>query len=480
MRSKIITMMVALCTISALIGMPVLPVQAVAYGTSFTTSITYQNVGSATTTSLGLEFYAENSATAIPITLAALAPFAASSVYVGSLSGLATGFQGSAVLSSDQPIVATLVQIAPTTSTVKNRPLSNGFSAGASTISIATVLKNSSNTNSSFSVQNVDSLAAADLSVNFYAVGSTTAITVPVKNLPAGAAKYFNLATLTDISASTFNGSVKITAVQTGTTTPGSIVASALELSTTDDSAYAFEGTSGGASPVYMPSAFCNYGTNGNITSYYAVQNVDPSADAAVTVTYSNGKTHGPITIHAGNKSSFSGCDPLSGNPSGFIGSAIISSAGGQPLVAIGKIKGDGLSTAFVGASTGAAELAAPYVRYTTAHWLDGTKQRAFIAIQNIGSALAAGDVSVKYYDKDGNLVGTDKNTAALATGAKFSSNASLIGSAGAEFGFASSGIGGAAIIQGPTGSQLTAVVRIQTYVGPGTVGEDYNATPVQ
>ena len=480
MRAKVFSLAVAFLTITALIGMPALPVQAIAYGTSFTSSVTYQNVGSAPTTTLTLNFYPAGSSTAIPVTLGNLAKYAASSIYVGSLSSISSGFQGSAVLSSDQPMVATLVQVPPSTSTVKNRPLSNGFSNGAPVISIATVMKNAP-TNTSFSIQNVDPSHGADLTVQFYAIGSTTPITDTVTNLPSGSSKIYDMGTFSKITSSTFNGSVTITAKQTGTTTDGSIVGSALELSTTSDAADAFESTSGGASKVYMPSAFCNYGAHSNITSYYAIQNVDPSADSQVTANYSNGNHEGPITIHAGNKFSFGGCDAASGNTAGFIGSAIVNSSGGQ-IVGIGKIVGDGLTTAFIGASSGSEKLAAPYVRYTTAHWYDGTRQRAFIAIQNVGSALNAGDVKVYYYDKTGALVGTDTNTKSLAMGDKFSTSAANLGTAGAEFGFSSSGTGGAVIINGPTGSQLVAIVRIQTYLVStgGMVGEDYNAMPIQ
>ncbi len=318
----------------------------------------------------------------------------------------------------------------------------------------------------------------ADLTVRFYAVGSTTPITVPVTNLPSGAAKYFDMATLSNITAASFNGSAQVTAVKTGTTTPGAVVASALELSTTGTAASAFEGTTGGAGTIYMPSAFCNFGSAANITSFYAIQNVAPSGSAAVTVTYSNGKTHGPVSIAAGNKFSFSGCDPAAANPVGFIGSATVSSSGGS-IVGLGKVTGNGLSTAFLGATSGATRLAAPYVRYTTTHWTDGTRQRANIAIQNVGGSLPAGSVTIKYYDKDGNLVGTDSNTSTLANGAKFSTNSTRVGSAGFEFGYYGSQIGGAALIEGPAGSQLVAVVRIETSVGSGSVGEDYNATPI-
>jgi hypothetical protein len=100
------------------------------------------------------------------------------------------------------------------------------------------------------------------------------------------------------------------------------------------------------------------------------------------------------------------------------------------------------------------------------------------IAIQNVGGNLAAGSVTVVYFDKDGNKVGTD-TLGAIANGAKLSSNASKIGAAGAEFGYIGGSFGGAVIVQGPVGSQLVVVARVETKVGSGTVGEDYNGIPI-
>src|SRR5262245_1031347 len=90
------------------------------YTTSFTTSITYANVGGSTAHS-SLTYFAENSSTPIQTTLADLNAGAGSSVFVGNVSQVQAGFKGSAVLSSDQPLVATLVQVPAGTSPVKNR-----------------------------------------------------------------------------------------------------------------------------------------------------------------------------------------------------------------------------------------------------------------------------------------------------------------------------------------------------------------------
>jgi hypothetical protein len=443
-----------------------------AYSSAFTTSITYQNVGSGTA-NIMFQFYAENNGTAIPIQRT-LAQGAGSSLFVGSLGEINPGFNGSVVMSSDQPVVATMVQISSNAG-VKNRPLSNGFSSGAAEVLLATVLKNTFSTTSKFAVQNVSS-GSVDLTIKFYNADNPAAppIQITHANLPAGASKYFDAGQIAQLPAS-FNGSAVITAVQSGTSTPAPIAATVLELQTNGPAASSFEGVTGGANTVYMPSALCNaFGA----TSAYAVQNTSSSNAANVTVSYSNGQSES-APIAAGAKKSFIGCTV---NPAGFSGSATITSTG-APIVVIGKVFGSGNSTAFVGATSGASTLALPYVRFTEAQWESGQRQRAYIAIQNVGAPLAAGTVVVKYLDRLGNQVGTH-TLDAIATGAKVNTHArhpGVVGNAAqlAEFGYADGQFGGSVIVQGPGGSQLVAVVRIQSAFGSGVVGEDYNGIPV-
>ncbi len=224
-----------------------------------------------------------------------------------------------------------------------------------------------------------------------------------------------------------------------------------------------------------MPSALCKY-TAAQQTTAYAVQNVS-SVPVQVTVKYSSGANDGPYTIDAGGKRSFDGCAV---NAPGFIGSAVIEATGGN-IVAIGKVYGGGLYTAFLGFTSGASKVALPYIRYTQSGWTNGTRQRAFIAIQNVGTSdLPAGAVSVKYYDKNGALVGTH-TLGAIPVGGKVNSNASMIGQAGNEFGYYPDGtFGGSAVVEGPQGSQLAVVVRVQTYVSSTEVpGEDYTGIPI-
>lgn len=451
------------------------------YNTPFVTSVTYQNI-SGSQANVIFYFYPENSGTAtqVPLTLAANA---GASLFIGGLASLPSNFSGSAVVSSNQPIVATLVQI-PQSSTVVNRPLSNGFSSASSQVTIATVLKNRFNQTTRFSVQNAHS-SAVDLRIRFFNAEDPSAAPIELiqNNLPVGAAQSFDAGALAQLP-SPFNGSAIITAVQTGTSTPANIVASALELGTTTtvpNDVKAFEGVSAGARTVYMPSALCN--AFGGQETFYAITNTSLSTGTDVTVTYSNGNSE-VKSIGGGRKASFRGCD--ANNPVNFNGSATITSSA-TDIVVIGKVAGTGISSAFLGEPNGAARLALPYVRWTAdSNYGAGlNRQRGFIAIQNIGSA-AVSNITVRFLNKNGETVGT-QTIASIAPGAKANANAAgATLAAGAltdalnEFGYPEGnpggGFGGSVIVEGPAGSSLVAVVRVASRLSNGSlVAEDYN-----
>lgn len=446
-----------------------------AYTASFTTSITYQNIGSATA-NIVLTYYTENTGTQISGGSYTLAPGASSSIFAGNVTGLPAGFRGSAVLSSDQPIAATLVQISTGAGTlVRNRPLSNGLSEGSNNVLLATVLRNRFDTTSRFAIQNADS-GPVNFTLRIFNADANGALvaTDTKNNVPPNTAIYYDMATIPGVPDN-FSGSATIEAT-------GKVVASVMELSVSGVAASAFEGVTGGANTVYMPSALCN--AFGGYNSFYAVQNTSTSQSANVTVTYKdlNNNTVGTQTgnIGPGAKQSFATCGGGMGD--GFNGSAIITSSG-APIVAIGKVGGLGVSSAFIGATSGASKLALPYVRWTPKPIYDsGQRQRAFIAIQNIGGPLSAGQVTVKYVDKNGNTLQT-QSLDALGSGAKQSVNWSQVGG-DTDFGFypGDGSFGGGAIIEGPAGSQLVAVVRIQSADPGGAtgVGEDYNGIPIQ
>jgi hypothetical protein len=458
------------------------PAQAQAYTTSFTTSITYQNVGTADTTSLHILFYPTPTTTdPIDITRPNLAMGAGTSVSIGTLGDIDPGFKGSAVMQSDQPLLATLVQV-PAPGNVKVRPLSNGFAAGAPQSLIATVLKNmfSPANNTIFSVQNVDS-QANDINIKYYDTTATLRLEEDFEDVASGAAIYVNTGEAGNALPSPFNGSAVVTATRADSS-DGAIVSSAMELEVTGVGAKAFEGVAQGATTFYMPSALCNFAIGPGLltNTSYAVQNTSLTTETVVTVTYSNGATL-TKTVGAGSKQSFVACQ-ATGMTQNWNGSATVTSTA-TDVIAVGKAYGAGLSTAFVGAAMGSGteKVALPYVRWaSTANWNSGVQQRVYITIQNIGATDITGDVTVDYVDCRGEIDGTHTITGGIAAGAKKNSNAFLAGLS--EFGICGEGgpqFGGGAMVHAPSGAQLAVVARVSTLdIATGLiVGEDYNGT---
>lgn len=490
MKIKILSVFVVLSLLVGL-GATATPVRAVGYGTSFLTSITYMNVGTASADII-MSFYSEEATTVTAsYPVASLAPGAAASLGVGSV--FTTAFKGSGVISSSQPVVATMVQVPQGATTVKNRPLSNGFSNGSTTTYVATALKAKFNATSIISVQNAGA-STATVSVAFKHTTDGTDHTYSVTLAP-GAAKYYDLGLLSEIG-SVFNGSVVITS-------DVPLVATALELFTNSDAVYAFEGVSSGATTVYMASALCKFGAS-NTTTSYAVQN-SGTQPTNVSVSFKGTANGAPVnvtytlanSVAAGAKASISGCgDATHPIPSNFIGAATLTTGsvdGGttpaQPILAIAKVAGNGaFVTAALGATEGSDTLALPYVRFSALYYAyTSTRpvQQTNIAIQNIGgTSIAANEIDVQFIGPDGTVLGTYTYPNILAVGAKFSVNPSMAGLP--EFGYKADPVtglpvsyGGGARIVGPDGSELAAIARVATSTSAGDVAEDYNGLPI-
>ena len=474
---------VMLMIVSIMLSVAIGSASAQAYDAHFTTGITYVNVGTATTTTLDLLFYmGPDDLTPITFSLPALAPNAASSIYVGNISDVPAGFQGDAIMQSDQPMLVTLVQIVTDNAALKNRAISNGFSAGAAQSLIGTVIKGAVDTNSIIALQNADSDSNI-VTVKFFDQSAVQKYIV-TQEIEQGASFYIDVGQLADFPAN-FNGSAVATAVRSAGG-DGAIVSSVMELNIAAKGLKAFEGVASGAKLVYMPSALCN--VFGGQNTAYAIQNASLTESTNITVTYSTstGSTFtATANIGPGAKAPFIGCDTL---PQNSFGSAVVESST-TDVIAIGKAYGAGLSSAYNGVVSGTEKNVMPYYRWATdAHWfgLDVQRgQRVTLAIQNLGADFAVGDViTVAYTKPDGTVAGTDTITIGdadclhLLHGEKCNSEASKAGLS--EFGYWPDGtFGGAAIVTGPAGSQLTSIARVASltsYPPAQFVAEDYNS----
>lgn len=483
-------------------------VQASARTISWVVSITYQNVDTVPGT-VSVAFYPEGSTTPVvfdPLNGGEIQPGAGASLYVGSVTGLSTGFVGSAVMLSNARLVATAVQFHQNTGTekVKMRILSNGFRAedASNQYLIATALANTYQRTNVFSIQNVES-ETITATIKFYQSSNGALASTVAYDIPAQSTKYIEMDKTADtgLGSTVFNGSAIVTAVlKSNPATNAKVVASVNEYYTTKDVASAFEGIplSRASQTLYMATGLCEmYG----LDSFYAVQNASLTDTTEITVTYYTTSgvekaVDGPYTLGPGQKKSIITCSPSSGTDmTEFTGSAVITSTV-SPVAAIGRAQlsileprpgQEDMFTAFLGEPQGYSKLALPFIRYANDTNYNavsnlGGKQRAFLAIQNLESTSAK--VDVEYYDKNGVKVAT--HTLTIASKAKANSNASMAGALGVsgmvagEFGYYLDGsFGGAVIIRANSENPTAKFIAIARVQNPGA-GEDYNAVPVQ
>ncbi|GMQ78042.1 MAG: hypothetical protein BMS9Abin02_0538 [Anaerolineae bacterium] len=470
---------------------------------NWTVAVTYQNVGTQAS-SVFVEFYSEGSSTPIqfdPLDGGKLAAGAGKSFWIGAVNDVPSGFNGNAVMQSDQPLVATVVQFSQDPG-FKMRLLYNGFqTSGASNqYLIPTALLNKFSRTTVFSIQNTEN-QSIDVTVRFYDADDNGKLVSTIKHtIKKNSSKFIKMDDTSDTgfpaSKTVFNGSAIVTAVFTSGGGDANVVAAANEYYTNSNLAASFEGVpvTAAGNTIYLATGLCE---RFGLDTFYAVSNADAvSGNAKITVEYFNTDgtskaKDGPYTIGPGQKKSIRTCNPSDGtNMSNFTGSAVVTSTG-NAIVVMGKAQNSlnaGTSgtkdvfTAFLGESGGTTKKAMPFVRWANdSQYNDpnnnGGKQRSFIAIENVSNS--SGKFDVKYFDKNGKLVAT--HTLTINASSKGNTNASLAGALGSSgmvsgaFGYYTDNTAGGGVIVESQGSQkFIAIDRVQN---PGA-GEDANAVP--
>ena len=377
---------------------------------TWTSAIQYQNPNSEDGTLNVVFFDTSGGATvADPIDIDA---YTSGTLLVGTVSGLGTNFEGSAVLQADVPIVANYRSfVSGSDQENYDFTITNGYSAdnAGTTVYLATVLKEQFNSTSRFGIQNLDTVAT-NVTIEFFAVGAATPTHTITPTIPARSSYVASMADFAEgeIPAG-FSGSLRATA-DNGTS---KLVATSEETWDTGRQAYGFEGVSKGATKIYVPTMLSYFkGSNGknNQMSYYAFQAVGGDVDiemkhydrdtgAQLGTTYTT-------TILDGNKVSL---NPKThgGVPNGSIGSSVIEVTGGTgSLLGIVKVydSATGLLTSYTAESsytvTSTVKLGLPFVVHEG--WGNGD-WNSYIAVQNIGTADAT-NVTATFYNSDGSV----------------------------------------------------------------------------
>jgi hypothetical protein len=246
----------------------------------------------------------------------------------------AAGFNGSVVVSSDQPIAVISNLVVNTTARALGSYVA--FESGANTIYFPLLMKGNASQTSTFNVQNTGS-DSVDITISFTPeVGSSYPSISPINDTIAmGAAHTYDLGTLSQFSSVTkWVGSASVTVGDTADSIAG--VASTVNQKFSDAYQLAtYNAFNSGSTTVLLPLIQEN--NSGNRTSINC-QNIDPSNTTTISVAY---------TPEAGSVSKVSESKPgITANgiavflqdyqgSAKFVGSATVTSSPAVPLVCV-------------------------------------------------------------------------------------------------------------------------------------------------
>lgn len=361
--------------------------QAQAQAITFSSGIQVQNLSS-TAANISIAFYALKTATP-SATFDATVPANNSVTYASLPSAVQAGFDGSAVISSDQRIAAIANIVSPDLATFATTGLGgeaySGVTEGSTTVRVPLLFRNSNGFSTFVAVQNVGS-TATNITIT-YQNGATAAET----NVPPGASVRFDQRTATGLPDG-FIGAATITS------TASDIAAVVTQVGPTTLLIYNGFSSATSRLPVFP---LVNANNAGFITGI-AIQNAG-TAPTTVTVGYSpsvgaNGQAQGAactetLTINPGASANFA-VDAFRTTVNGencangatFVGSGrVTTNSGDQPLVAIvnqlnsGTNKGGAYSAFDTG--TASDTVVYPLMQDRVANFFTG------VGIYNAGSA---------------------------------------------------------------------------------------------
>ena len=304
---------------------------------TFSSGIQVQNLSS-TAASIDIAFYPLKNGTA-SVSVPATVPANGSLIYAQLPSQVAAGFDGSAVISSDQRIAATVNIVSPDINTFGSTGLGGGTYAGVTsgspTVRLPLLFKNVAGFSTFYNVQNVGT-TATNISVAYQNGGTDT-----FANLAPGASVRFNQNENTGIP----NGFVGAATI---TSSSSDIAAVVTQVGKTTVLIYNGFSSAGSQAPVFP---LVNANNSGFITGI-TLQNAGTVATTA-TVSYtpalnSQGTAQGvacaeTLTIQPGASANFA-VDAFAKDVAGencakvnlFVGSGrVTANTGSQPLVAI-------------------------------------------------------------------------------------------------------------------------------------------------
>lgn len=469
-RLSLFSLVLALSLVAALAG-PVTAAPLAATATTWSSAIAYYNPDAAG--DLVVTYYNADGSVAAESDAISIPSHGSGTLMIGDLGTLPSDFGGSAVISSGVPLVAVYKQFPGGTDTNYSPVFYSAFSAdqAGNWFWIPSWVRFAG----SYTQLGIQNLEDSEISVHVALKNTANTITNHYSfDIAAGGNKlvtYKELAEVGTAVVTPFDGAAMVEAVIKGTTDPADIVVAAQDLYTAGRRAYAYEGVNSGATELYMPNAMCNVGTTKQ-TTLFAIQNTDSVSTGAIfaefytdagalIVRYKLAKSLVPgqrVTLNPCSARAMAG---KTGTAKIYATTGTLYTSPRVQIAAVGKAQSnDGLLTAYTGAAAGATLVHLPYVRWASA----GENTAMFI--QN--TTTSAANVSVKYYNADGDLVATH-NVVVPAKGKK-NSNPSMVPSSLTSGTF----IGAVTVTSTQPVVVLARTQKRTTIVNYKTLGEDY------
>jgi hypothetical protein len=319
------------------------------------------------------------------------------------------GFNGSVVVSSDQPVVAIA-------NTLGNSPQyaasTESFSEGSNSVKLPLIMKNNSGFYTWFNVQNAGS-SDASVTVQFVPGSSGTGYTTSAQTIKPGAAATYNQRLEPDANlGTTFVGSAVVNSSQPVVATVMQVGEGLAKIM------MGYNGFTTGSTAVSLPLIMAN---NSGYFTGYQVQNVGTSA-ATVTIDYGEnivGSFAPPddtVTLDPNESATFIQSGGTWGTNK-FVGSATITCS--EPVVAIVNqvgAAGSAVGTAYNGfnPSQATSKVSAPLIMANNSGYYTG------IQVMNVGTAATT--ITVDY---GANLAGSynpPNETATIQPGDSYNS----------------------------------------------------------
>ncbi|MFX1411327.1 MAG: hypothetical protein ACFFA6_13335 [Promethearchaeota archaeon] len=434
-----------LCTV--VIGILLAGLTATAASAQMTTNTSFQVQNlSGSPANVNIAFYDSSGNQVVAANVSDTIPGNDSTLYTQSNNAsLPTGFNGSVVVSSDQPVAAIGIQEAKNAaSTLYYQGTYSGFSAGATTFYLPVIMDSFYGYTTEVSIQNAGS-SNVDVTIN-YTGGYSDSTT----GLKPGAAHRFDNGSTVGIPAN-YIGAGTVTAT-------GPVVAVVNQNHPTNQEQQTYNGfsTADAAGTLYVPNlmrGFYNFNTS------VQVQNLDSSAQT-VTIHFENGTSQTSPSLAQGASHLFTQ-ENNTALPASWIGSAYLTSSGGGNIIAVVNQQntGTGKASSYNAFAVTGTRFVAPNV------------MRAFygfntsVQVMNIGAAASTFTISFP-----GQAAATQTTPSALAQYETYLFTQQNNGSLPMNW-------NGAAEITSASGTQQFVVIVNQE--GPSGVGDtmmSYNA----